>query len=335
MFIRKIGIDLGTANILVFVPQKGVVINEPSVVAVSVEDNRILAVGNEAKNMIGRTPDTIIAYRPLKDGVIADYRVTEAMLRYFIDKAAGRIRLIKPEVMISVPASVTSTERRAVVEAATKAGAKAAYVVKEPVLAAIGANIPINEPIGHMVVDIGGGTADIAVISLGGIVASNSVKVAGNKLDQAIADYIKRHYNLAIGDRTAEDIKIKIGSAVPLEEDVSMNIKGRDLLTGLPRTVTIYSSEITEAIAEPLHEIIQTIKRVLSDTPPELAADIMEQGIVMSGGTSLLRNIDQLVYQETGVPAHIAEEPLLCVAKGTGIALEHLEVYKRSIVAKR
>lgn len=335
MFIRKIGIDLGTANILVFVPQKGVVINEPSVVAVSVDDNRILAVGNEAKNMIGRTPDTIIAYRPLKDGVIADYRVTEAMLRYFIDKAAGRIRLIKPEVMISVPASVTSTERRAVVEAATKAGAKAAYVVKEPVLAAIGANIPINEPAGHMVVDIGGGTADIAVISLGGIVASSSVKVAGNKLDQAIAEYIKRHYNLAIGDRTAEDIKIKIGSAVPLEEDVSMNIKGRDLLTGLPRTVTIYSSEITEAIAEPLHEIIQAIKRTLSDTPPELAADIMDRGITMSGGSSLLRNIDEMVFQETGVPAHIAEEPLLCVAKGTGIALEHLEVYKRSIVAKR
>lgn len=335
MFVRKIGIDLGTANTLVFVPQKGVVINEPSVVAVSVEDNRILAVGNEARDMIGRTPDTIIAYRPLKDGVIADYRVTEAMLRYFIDKSAGRIRLLKPEVMVSVPASVTSTERRAVVEAATKAGAKAAYVVKEPVLAAIGANIPINEPAGHMVVDIGGGTADIAVISLGGIVASNSVKVAGNKLDQAISDYIKKHYNLAIGERTAEDIKIKIGSATPLEEDISMNIKGRDLLTGLPRTVTIYSSEITEAISETLHEIIQAIKHVLADTPPELAADIMERGIVMSGGTSLLRNIDELVYQETGVSAHIAEDPLLCVAKGTGIALEHLEVYKRSIMAKR
>ncbi|MDP3727285.1 MAG: rod shape-determining protein [bacterium] len=335
MFIRKIGIDLGTANTLVFVPGKGVVINEPSVVAVSGEDNRILAVGNEARDMIGRTPETITAYRPLKDGVIADYRVTEAMLRYFIDKTAGRIRLVKPEVMISVPASVTSTERRAVIEAATKAGAKAAFVVKEPVLAAIGANIPINEPAGHMVVDIGGGTSDIAVISLGGIVASNSVKVAGNKLDQAIADYIKKHYNLAIGDRTAEDIKIKIGSAVPLEEDLSMQIKGRDLLTGLPKNIAIYSSEVTEAIADPLHEIILAAKRVLSDTPPELAADIMERGIVMSGGTSLLRNIDQLVYQETGVPAHIADEPLLCVAKGTGIALEHLEVYKRSIMAKR
>lgn len=335
MFVRKIGIDLGTANTLVFIPKRGVVINEPSVVAISSEDNRILAVGNEAREMIGRTPETIIAYRPLKDGVIADYRVTEAMLRYFIDKAAGRIRLIKPEVMISVPAGVTSTERRAVIEAATKAGAKAAYVVKEPVLAAIGANIPINEPAGHMVVDIGGGTADIAVISLGGVVASTSVKVAGNKLDQAIADYIKKHYNLAIGDRTAEDIKIKIGSATEMEEDISMTIKGRDLLTGLPRIVTICSSEITEAIAEPLAEIIQAIKRVLHDTPPELAADIMERGIVMSGGSSLLRNIDKLVYQETGVPAYIADDSLLCVAKGTGIALEHLDVYKRSIMAKR
>ena len=335
MFIRKIGIDLGTANTLVFIPGRGVVINEPSVVAVSLDDNRILAVGNEAREMIGRTPETIVAYRPLKDGVIADYRVTEAMLRYFMDKAAGRIRLFKPEVMVSVPAGVTSTERRAVVEAATKAGAKTAYVVKEPVLAAIGANIPITEPIGHMVVDIGGGTADIAVISLGGIVASNSVKVAGNKLDQAIADSIKKHYNLAIGDRTAEEVKIRIGSAVPLEEDIVMDVKGRDLLTGLPRTVAMRSSEITEAIGEPLREIIQAIKQVLHDTPPELAADIMERGIVMSGGTSLLRNIHRLVYEETGVPARIAEDPLLSVARGTGIALEHLDVYKRSIVSKR
>lgn len=335
MFIRKIGIDLGTANTLVFVPQKGVVINEPSVVAVSSEDNRILAVGNDARQMIGRTPDTIIAYRPLKDGVIADYRVTEAMLRYFIDKAAGRIRLIKPEVMVSVPASVTSTERRAVVEAATKAGAKSAYVAKEPVLAAIGAGIPITEPVGHMVVDIGGGTADVAVISLGGVVASNSVKVAGNKLDQAIADYIKRHYNLAIGDRTAEEIKIRVGSAVPLEEDIPMDIKGRDMLTGLPRTVTIYSSETTEALSEPLREIVQAIKHVLHDTPPELAADIMERGIMMTGGSSLLRNIDELVYRETGVPAQIAKDALLCVAKGTGIVLEHLDVYKRSVMSKR
>ncbi|MDO8600824.1 MAG: rod shape-determining protein [bacterium] len=335
MFIRKIGIDLGTANTLVFVPGKGVVANEPSVVAVSTEDNRVLAVGNEAKEMIGRTPETIIAYRPLKDGVIADYRVTEAMLRYFIDRAAGRMRFLKPEVMVSVPAGVTSTERRAVIEATMNAGAKAAYVVKEPVLAAIGAGIPINEASGHMIVDIGGGTTDVAVISLGGIVASTSVKVAGNKLDQAIADYIKKHYNLAIGDRTAEDIKIKIGSAVPLAEELTMDIKGRDLMTGLPRVLTLSSHEVTDAISYQLEEIIRAIKSVLHDTPPELAADIMEKGIVMSGGTSLLRNIDELVLRETGVPAHIAEEALLCVAKGTGVALEHLDVYKRSIMAKR
>lgn len=335
MFTKKIGIDLGTTNTLVFVPKKGVIINEPSVVAVSVEDNRILAVGNSAKDMIGRTPETIVAYRPLKDGVIADYRVTEAMLRYFIDSSVGRVRLFRPEVMISVPAGVTSTERRAVVEAATKAGAKAAYVVKEPVLAAIGAGIPINEASGHMIVDIGGGTTDVAVISLGGIVASASVKVAGNKLDQAIADFIKKHYNMAIGDRTAEEIKITIGSATPLSQELSMEVKGRDLITGLPRTVSIRSSEITEATSGELKEIIQTIKHVLNQTPPELAADIMEKGIVMSGGTSLLRGIDELVFQETGVVAHTAEEPLLSVARGTGVALEHLDVYKRSIMSKK
>ena len=335
MFNKKIGIDLGTANTLVFVQGKGVVINEPSVVAVSTEDNRILAVGNGAKDMIGRTPETIIAYRPLKDGVIADYRVTEAMLRYFIDKTVGRIRLFRPEVMISVPAGVTSTERRAVIEAATKAGARAAYVVKEPVLAAIGAGIPINEPSGHMIVDIGGGTTDIAVISLGGIVASASVKVAGNKLDQAIADFIKKKHNLAIGDRTAEDIKITIGSATPLEKELMMEVKGRDLMSGLPRTIEIRTPEVIEAIADELQEMIQAIKNVLHQTPPELAADIMEKGIVMSGGTSLLRGIDELVFQETGVPAHIAEDALLCVAKGTGLALEHLDIYKRSIMAKR
>lgn len=335
MFIRKIGIDLGTANTLVFVPKKGVVANEPSVVAVSTEDNRVLAVGDEAKAMIGRTPETIIAYRPLKDGVIADYRVTEAMLRYFIDRAAGRMRFLKPDVMVSVPAGVTSTERRAVIEATMNAGARAAFVVKEPVLAAIGAGIPINEASGHMIVDIGGGTTDVAVISLGGIVASTSVKVAGNKLDQAIADYIKKHYNLAIGDRTAEDIKIQIGSAIPLADELSMDIKGRDLMTGLPRVLTLSSHEVTDAISYQLEEIVRAIKSVLHDTPPELAADIMEKGIVMSGGTSLLRNIDELVLQETGVTAHIAEDALLCVAKGTGVALEHLDVYKRSIMSKR
>lgn len=336
MFTRKIGIDLGTANTLVFVPRKGVVINEPSVVAVSKGDNTVLAVGVEARDMIGRTPDTITAYRPLRDGVIADYRVTEAMLRYFINKAGGKFRFFRPEVMVSVPAGVTSTERRAVIEATVQAGAKAAYVVKEPVLAAIGAGIPINEPAGHMVVDIGGGTVDIAVISLGGIVASTSVKVAGNKFDQAISDYIKRNYNLAIGDRTAEDIKIKIGSAVTLDDEkLKMNIKGRDLMTGLPKTVEIITAEVTDAIADELDEVMRAIKSVLHDTPPELSADIMEKGIVVTGGGALLRNIDTLIFQETGVPAHIAEDPLLCVARGTGIALEHLDVYKRSIMSKR
>jgi len=335
LFIKKIGIDLGTANTLVFIPGKGVVINEPSVVAVSTDDNKVLAVGNQARDMIGKTPETIVAYRPLKDGVIADYRVTEAMLRYFIDSAAGRFRLFKPEVMVSVPAGVTSTERRAVIEATMNAGAKAAYVVKEPVLAAIGAGIPINEPAGHMVVDIGGGTTDVAVISLGGIVASTSVKVAGNKFDQAIAEYIKKNYNLAIGDRTAEDIKIKIGSAVPIQDELSIQIKGRDLMTGLPRNIEIFTQEVTEAISYELDEVIRAIKKVLQDTPPELAADIMERGIVMTGGSSLLRNIGELVFQETGVEAHIAEDALLCVAKGTGIALEHLDVYKKSIKSKR
>ena len=336
IFVRKIGIDLGTANTLVFVSKKGIVCNEPSVVAVSQDDNTVLAVGNEARDMIGRTPETIIAYRPLRDGVIADYRVTEAMLRYFINKAGGKIRLFRPEVMVSVPAGVTSTERRAVIEATVQAGAKAAYVVKEPVLAAIGAGIPINEPAGHMVVDIGGGTADVAVISLGGIVASTSVKVAGNKFDQAIAEYIKKNYNLAIGDRTAEDIKIKIGSAVPIDdESLKMDIKGRDLMSGLPKTIEIHSAEVTEAIADELDEVIRAIKSVLHETPPELAADIVERGIIMSGGTSLLRNIDQLISRATGVPVHVADDALLCVAKGTGIALENLDVYKRSLLAAR
>ena len=334
-FIRRIGIDLGTANTLVFIPGKGVVMNEPSVVAVSVDDNRILAVGNEAREMIGRTPDTIIAYRPLRDGVIADYRVTEAMLRHFITRAGGWVRFLRPEVMISVPAGVTSTERRAVIEAAVHAGAKAAYVVKEPVLAAIGAGIPINEAAGHIVVDIGGGTTDVAVISLGGIVASTSVKVAGNKLDQAIADYIKKQFNLAIGDRTAEDIKIKIGSAIELREPEEMNVKGRDLLSGLPKTITINATEVTKAMDEELVEIIRAIKTVLYETPPELAADIMDRGIVMTGGGSLLRNLNLLIQREIGIPAHLADDALLCVAKGTGIALEHLDVYKRSIMSKR
>lgn len=335
MFIRKIGIDLGTANTLVFVPRRGVVINEPSVVAVSAEDNRVLAVGSEAREMIGRTPENIIAYRPLRDGVIADYRVTEAMLKYFITKAGGWIRLVRPEVLVSVPAGVTSTERRAVIEATVHAGAKAAYVMKEPVLAALGAGIPINEAAGHIVIDIGGGTTDVAVISLGGIVASTSVKVAGNKLDATVADYIKRNFNLAIGDRTAEEAKIKIGSAVETIGDEEIEVKGRDLLSGLPRTVKISSSQITRAMESELAEILRAIKTVLHETPPELSADIMDRGIVMTGGGSLLKNLDILIQREIGIPAHVADDAMFCVVKGTGIALEHLEVYKRSIMSKR
>ena len=335
IFSKKLGIDLGTTSTIVFLPGKGIVLNEPSVVAVSEQDNKILAVGLEAKGMIGKTPDNIIAYRPMKDGVIADYRVTEAMLRYFIDKAPGKWNLFKPEVMISVPAGVTSTERRAVVEAAIKAGAKNAYVVKEPILAAIGAGIPIYEAVGHMVVDIGGGTTDVAVISLGGIVASTSVKCAGNKIDYAIADYIKKTFNLAVGDQTAENIKINIGSAVPLEEELSMLVKGRDFLSGLPRSTEIKTNEIVKAIGKELRDMIKAIKDVLQETPPELAADIIDQGIIMTGGSSQLRNLPELVFRRTGVKAILAENPLYCVAKGTGIALEHLDTYKRSIIVKR
>ena len=334
-FTKKIGIDLGTANTLVFLPGKGVVLFEPSVVAVSEQDNKILAVGVEAKKMLGKTPDSIIAYRPMKDGVIADYRVTEAMLRYFIDKALGGWNLFRPDVMVSVPAGISSTERRAVIEAALKAGAKNAYVVKEPILAAIGAGIPIYEPAGHMVVDIGGGTTDVAVISLGGIVASTSVKCAGNKIDYAIADYIKKTFNLAIGDQTAEDIKIKVGSAIPMEEELSMIIKGRDFISGLPRSTEIKTNEIVKAIGKELKEMIKAVKDVLQETPPELASDIIDRGIIMTGGSSQLRNLPELVFRRTGVKAILADESLYCVAKGTGIALEHLDTYKRSIITKK
>jgi rod shape-determining protein MreB len=285
--------------------------------------------------MIGKTPESIIAYRPMKDGVIADYRVTEAMLRYFIQKALGKFNLWKPDVMVSVPAGITSTERRAVVEAAVKAGAKNAYVVKEPILAAIGAGIPIHEPSGHMIVDIGGGTTDVAVISLGGIVASTSVKCAGDKIDHAITDYIKKTFNLAIGDRTAEQIKIKIGAAVPLEEELTITIKGRDYIQGLPRTAQISTNEIVIAIDKELRVMINAIKDVLSQTPPELAADIIDDGIIMTGGSSQLRNLADLIYRRTGVKARVADDPLLCVAKGTGEALNHLDTYKKTIFSKK
>lgn len=335
-FLRpKLGIDLGTANVLVFVAGKGIVLNEPSVVAVSEQDNKILAVGLEAKQMIGKTPESIVAYRPMRDGVIADYRVTEAMLSYFFSKALGKFNFLKPEVMVSVPAGVTSTESRAVIEATIKAGARNAYVIKEPILAAIGAGIPIQEAQGHMVVDIGGGTTDVAVISLGGIVSSASVKCAGNRIDNAIIDYIKKTFNLAIGEKTAEQIKIKIGSAIFLEEELEMKIKGRDFLTGLPRAAEIKTNEIVKAINKELREIIKAIKDVLQETPPELASDIIDSGITVTGGSSMLRNLPELVYRRTGVKANLAKDPYYCVAKGTGIALRHLDTYKKTVIAKR
>ena len=335
MIIKKVAIDLGTTNILVYVPKKGIVINEPSVVAISKEDRKVLAVGIEAKEMIGRTPDTIIAERPLKDGVIANYRTTEAMLRYFINKAVGGIRLFRPEVMIAVPAGITSTERRAVIDAAMAAGARAAYIIKEPIVAAIGADIPIGSASGHMIIDVGGGTAEIAVISLGGIVSCGSVRIGGTKFDASIAEYIRRKYGLAIGDRSSEDVKIKVGSAMFMDKPLSIDVKGRDLISGLPRTVTVTSDDTTEALQHDLEGLIDAVKEVLHETPPELSADVMDKGIIMSGGSSQLRNLDELVAQATGVPCYVADEPLLCVAKGTGIALESLENYKRSILSTK
>jgi rod shape-determining protein MreB and related proteins len=335
MFSKRIGIDLGTTYTLVHLPKRGIVINEPSVVAISVDDNKILAVGNEAKDMLGRTPDMIVAARPLKDGVIADYRVTETMIRYFINKALGGLRIFRPEVMVAVPAGISSTERRAVIEATIAAGAKAAYIIKEPVAAAIGANIPIGSATGHMIVDIGGGTAEMAVISLGGIVSSASVRVGGNKFDAAILEFVRKKYNLAIGERTAEEIKINIGSALYIEDKLYMEIRGRDLVSGLPRSLTISSDDVTEAIQNELEAIVVAVKKVLNSTPPELAADIIDKGIIISGGSALLRNIDQLVARTTGVPAYIADDALLCVARGTGIALDNLDSYKRSILATK
>lgn len=335
MLARKVGIDLGTTNVLVHVPKRGIVINEPSVVAISTVDRKVLAVGRDAKEMLGRTPDTIVAYRPLKDGVIADYRTTEAMLRYFINKAIGAVRLLRPEVMVAVPAGITSTERRAVIDATLAAGAKAAYIIKEPIAAAIGANIPIGNASGHMIIDIGGGTAEIAVISLGGIVSSNSVRIGGNKFDLAIVDHVRKKFGLAIGDRTAEEIKITIGSALYLEDKLNMQVRGRDNVTGLPKTISVNSDDVTDAVSNELDGIISALKGVLQNTPPELAADIIDRGIIMSGGTCLLRNFDQLVARATGIPAYVADQALLCVARGTGIVLENLDAYKRSILATK
>ena len=329
----KIGIDLGTANVLVFVQGSGITVREPSVVAIN-EKDQIVAVGQEAKDMLGRTPGSISAIRPLRDGVIADYVVTEAMLRYFIKKGtAGRISLGRPDVLVSVPAGSTSVEKRYVLDAARQAGAGKAYLIEEPMAAAIGAELPISGPSGNMIVNIGGGTAEIAVLSLSDIVVSKSARVGGNRMDEAIALYIRRKYNLMIGDRTAEQVKFEIGSALPLEDELTMMVKGRDMIAGLPREVTINSTEITEALEVPLRNLTDAVRSVLEQTPPELSADIIDKGIVISGGGALLRNMDRLITTVTGVAAHVAPDPLSCVAKGTGIALEHFDVFAKSLTS--
>jgi rod shape-determining protein MreB len=335
MWRKNIAIDLGTANTLVWVAGEGLVVNEPTVVAISSEDNRIVAVGEEAKRMLGRTPESLIASRPMREGVIADYQVTEAMLKYFISKVIGRFQFFKPNVMVCVPAGCTQVERRAALDATLSAGAGHAYLLDEPLAAAIGAQIPVSAPSGHMIVDIGGGSTEAAVISLGGVVTHKSVRIAGNKMDEAIQNYLKKKHNLIVGDQTAEDIKLKIGSATLLAKEEKLEISGRDLVFGLPRTVIVASSEITEAMKPVLIQVIGVVKGVLEDTPPELAADIIDKGIVMSGGSAQLRNFDKLLTQETGVPAHVADEPMLCVVRGTGLVLENIELWKRSITAKR
>ena len=333
-FTPRLGIDLGTANSKVIVPGKGIVLNEPTVVAITREDHKVVAVGNEAKEMLGRTPDNIIASRPMRDGVIADYMIIESMLRYFINKVIGKMKFSKPEVMICAPAGVTSVERRAVLDATLSAGARTAYLIDECLAAAIGAKMPIGDPSGNFIADIGGGTTEVAIISLGGIVTSNTVRVGGNRLDEAIAAYIRRNYNLIIGYQMSEKIKIEIGSAVHLPKERGMEIKGRDSINGLPKTITINSTEVTEAIQDTLKEIVEAVKTVLENTPPELASDIIDKGLVMTGGTSLLKNLDQLLMKETGIPCILAEDPLNCVAVGTGIALENLSQYRRNIIKK-
>lgn len=338
MFSKDMGIDLGTANTLVYVRGKGIVVNEPSVVAINTHTREVLAVGNEAKEMIGRTPGNIVAIRPMKDGVIADFDTTQAMLKYFIEKAYVRSMFgPKPRVVVCVPSGVTEVEKRAVIEATIAAGAKDrdAYLIEEPMAAAIGAGLPVEEPTGSMVVDIGGGTSEVAVISLGGIVTSTSLRIAGDELDSCIVNYIKKEYNLAIGDRTSEEIKLTIGSAFLKEPEEKMDIRGRDLISGLPKTVKITSTEILEALHEPIFSIIDTIKLTLEATPPELAADVMESGITLTGGGALLWGLDKLITHETGMPVNIANEPLNCVAMGTGMVLEHVETLRSVLVSPR
>lgn len=335
MFTTKIGIDLGTANTIVFVPGKGFIINEPTIVALSVPDNTVLAVGREAKDMIGRTPDDIVAYKPLKDGVIADYYITKALLRYFISRAVGNFNIIKPEVVISVPAGITQTERRAVINAAREAGAREAFIVKEPILAALGAGIPINAHSGNMIINMGGGTSEVAIVSLGGIVSWASVRIAGNKFDQAIMDYIKKKYAIAIGEQTAETVKIQIGSALPIKTKMEFQLRGRDLVSGLPKDLIINSSEIAEALNPYLVDIARAVQNVFNSTPPELVADVMEKGILLSGGASQLHHLVEFFERMLGVPTYSAEDPLFCVAKGTGLILNHIDIYKRTLLNKR
>ncbi len=331
MFFKRIGIDLGTANSLVYVAGVGVVLNEPTVVAVTADERRVVAVGNEAKEMLGRTPGNLIATRPMRDGVIADYQITEAMLSYFINKVAGVNRLFKPEVMVCISAGCTQVERRAVMDATLAAGARNVYLIEEPLAAAIGAKIPIAAASGNMIVESGGGSTEAAIISLGGVVAHRSVRVAGNKIDETIASYVRKKFNLIIGEQTAEQIKIKIGCATKLTKEEVMEVRGRDLYTGLPRMIELSSTQVNEAIQAPLTLMVQAVKSALEATPPELASDIIDKGIVLSGGTSLLRHLDKLLTREIGVVCHVAEDPLLCVVRGTGVALENLELYKKSI----
>jgi rod shape-determining protein MreB len=328
---RKIGIDLGTANVLVYVKGRGIVLSEPSVVALSTKDNRIKAVGADALAMLGREPESIEVVRPLRNGVIADYDITQAMLKYFIEKANGRFSVRKPEVMICIPAGVTTVEMRAVKRAAEEAGAQTAYLIREPLAAAIGANIPVAQPSGNLIIDIGGGTTEVAVISLNDIVVSTSVRVGGNKFDEAIAAYVKRKYNVLIGERTAESIKIEIGSALPLDRPLTMQVRGRDQVAGLPRTIEISSNEITEAIQEPLEAVVNATRAVLAETPPELSSDIIDKGMVMTGGGSMLRRINELLTDVTGVPCYVADQPANCVAIGTGLALEYIDILKDSL----
>ncbi|HTY40217.1 MAG TPA: rod shape-determining protein [Candidatus Paceibacterota bacterium] len=335
MFTRKIGIDLGTANTVVFVPGRGFIINEPTIVALRRPGNTVMAVGLEAKEMIGRTSEEIIAYRPLKDGVIADYYITKALLTYFISKAVGRFNIFKPDVIISVPAGITQTERRAVMNAASEAGAGNVFIVREPVLAALGAGIPINARSGHMIVNMGGGTSEVAVIALGNIVSWSSLRVAGNKFDTAIADYAKKKYSLAIGEQTAEMVKIEIGSALPTKSKMESQIRGRNLVNGLPKDILMTSNEIAEALNPLLIEIAGSVQSVFNNTPPELVADIMGKGIILSGGSAQLHHLSEFFERFLGVAAYVAEEPIFCVAKGTGIILDHLDTYKQTLLNKK